>query len=359
MAAFGILGAWHLYESGEPRNYLGIPFAVLFACVALALALSPLWFWLRARRTVYAITSERVLIARRWFGWREIVICPASFDRVIRYDADSDRGTVKLRHTRGGNIFGRNVRYASLDDGLYGIRNFRAAMDAISVLMAQPAGSGLDRRVAEVGAGGTGSAVPPAMHRSAIVGDAAEEKALDYLASILLRDERIVWAGRPGLLALVGDRCRPFLGLAMLTLGMVAVGHLVGGLAQILWFFAIAPAFGAAAALLFAAAEVLLASRHFYFVTTTRVVVVRLWPGRSAELYAPSQIASVERKSGGDRGTIVLRLVAADVPGGRFPWLRGSYRPSSRDRILTLPGVSGVQQAAGAIERLALATPGR
>ncbi len=111
-------------------------FLALCAAVAGWLAVAPLRNALRAGRTYYAVTTDRVLILRRFLGWGAVGIRPTEFARVTRYDMGDDRGSVRLRFSRRGSLFGWAMHLSNLSDGLWGIGDFRAAMLAIHRLMA-------------------------------------------------------------------------------------------------------------------------------------------------------------------------------------------------------------------------------
>mgnify|MGYP003700521211 CR=1 FL=1 len=135
MAALGVFFTLQLLASENPKDYLGVPVTALFACAASVQAMLPLINAVRARGTFYAITTTRVLILRRWLGWSVVSIRPANFARVTRYDMDDDRGSVGLRFSQRGHLFGKVLEPAKLWDGLWGIGDFRAAMLAIHHLM--------------------------------------------------------------------------------------------------------------------------------------------------------------------------------------------------------------------------------
>jgi hypothetical protein len=64
-AVFWIWGAWSATSSGPrpPGPFVLFPlFGVPFVLIGLGVLLSPLWAWLAAHKTVYAVTDKRALI---------------------------------------------------------------------------------------------------------------------------------------------------------------------------------------------------------------------------------------------------------------------------------------------------------
>lgn len=133
--AIFLVAIWFSLNDLKADALFAVPFFALCAAAAVWLAASPLRNALRASRTYYAVTTHRVLIMHRFLGWGATGISPAEFARVTRYDMNDDRGSVRLRFSQRGSLFGRVIVSAKLSDGLWGIGDFRAAMLAIHRLM--------------------------------------------------------------------------------------------------------------------------------------------------------------------------------------------------------------------------------
>jgi hypothetical protein len=133
--AIFLVAAWFNLDDPKAEALFAVPFFSFCAAVAGWLAAAPLRNAVRAGRTYYAVTTDRVLIMHRFLGWGAVGIRPTEFARVTRYDMDDDRGSVRLRFSRRGNLFGWVMHFSRLSDGLWGIGDFRAAMLAIHRLM--------------------------------------------------------------------------------------------------------------------------------------------------------------------------------------------------------------------------------
>ncbi|MEQ9334757.1 hypothetical protein [Thalassobaculum sp.] len=142
-AAWGAVGTagflaaiWFNWDDPRAGALSAVPFLTFCAAVAGWMAAAPLRNALRANRTYYAVTTRRVLIVHRLVGWSATSIRPTDFAQVTRYDLDDDRGSVRLRFSERGSLFGRMIVSAKLSDGMWGIGDFRAAMLAVHRLMA-------------------------------------------------------------------------------------------------------------------------------------------------------------------------------------------------------------------------------
>ncbi|EDP62550.1 hypothetical protein BAL199_13443 [alpha proteobacterium BAL199] len=133
---FGFASFWTLGASSG--SWLFALFGIPFLLVGFWTLIAPLRYTVRAWRTYYAITDQRMIILRTGFRRSAEVIMPSDITRLERSDYGSDRGTVTVRTTPRLSGNSMQTGATKLGDGFFGVSNFKAAMDAIHQLAASP-----------------------------------------------------------------------------------------------------------------------------------------------------------------------------------------------------------------------------
>jgi len=114
-----------------------VAFALLFPLVGLAMLaiglamlLSPLWYWRRAKRTAYGVTDGRVLIVE---PGRVLSFEPGDIQHLVRRDTGGGRGDLMFREEQGNLMLAMYTFGATANRkiGFYGVSDVRAAEDAI------------------------------------------------------------------------------------------------------------------------------------------------------------------------------------------------------------------------------------
>lgn len=163
-------------------------------------------------------------------------------------------------------------------------------------------------------------------------------EAFDYLLSVLVPGEEIVWSGRADRVVSATRTAQRGLLWAGVIGAVVTALFLIEGWFAILLLFALVPAY-----------DLIAAGRTYYAVTTERVLVVRTWPRRSVEILLPAWIVEV-RRTGGIGGPESLEIRQTEVTGVRM--FSNMFRESREGPVLTLYGIEGIDVAAAAIDRL-------
>lgn len=120
----------------------GVPVAILlfFPLIGLvmlgfglALLLSPLRYWRKAKHMAYAVTDGRVLIAE---PGRVLSFEPGDIQQLVRRDKGGGRGDLFFRQEQGNPILAMYTFGAAANRkvGFYGVSGVRAAEDAIRKL---------------------------------------------------------------------------------------------------------------------------------------------------------------------------------------------------------------------------------
>lgn len=127
-AAFWIAGAASMTpEDAGVFSFFPL-FGVPFLLVGLGMMLAPVWIWMAAKKTVYAITSERLVIIR---GNRVQSFEPDEIEELERREGGDgsgdvifNRDIVRSRSRRGSRTRVRRI-------GFFGIPEVRRVEDAI------------------------------------------------------------------------------------------------------------------------------------------------------------------------------------------------------------------------------------
>lgn len=313
-----------LQQEPELALFFGLILFAGLACLTISAS-----YLSRARRMRYAVTDRRIVITTLGRFPSADLIAPSQFTAVeISPEPRGDRGTVTFRKSRlKVTPFSAKAR-PGLDDGLFGVHDFDAAVAAFQRLCAtavDPADGARDPDAASRSAGGRGPAVHPTIEARLNPG------------------ETVVWTGRPAPStcaatgashAALGGAIAVFGTLLLLTAGSVVAVPLYAVAA---WFLS-APLRHAVAALGAA-----------YAVTDRRVLIHRGLPGRPCTSIDPGDFGRIRRRDlGDDRGTITVRT----TPG----FLAQNPRDEAREPAALSDGFYGVRDfrsAVSAVEALA------
>ena len=128
-AVFWMVGAWQTMDGAELGVFALFPlFGLPFVLVGLGMLLAPLWVYIRAHKTVYAITSQRLVIKK---GRTVKTYGPGDIENIERTDHKNGLGDVifarELYRTRGRH--GSRTRTRKI--GFLGIRDVRQVEDAV------------------------------------------------------------------------------------------------------------------------------------------------------------------------------------------------------------------------------------
>ena len=131
-AVFWMVGASQAMDGSEPGVFALFPlFGLPFVLVGLGILLAPLWVYMRAHRTVFAITSERLIIKK---GRTVKSYEPEEIENIERTDHSNGLGDVifarELYRTRGRH--GSRTRTRKI--GFLGIADAREIEDAVRKL---------------------------------------------------------------------------------------------------------------------------------------------------------------------------------------------------------------------------------
>lgn len=131
-AVFWMVGAWQTMDGSESGFFVLFPlFGLPFLLVGLGIVLAPLWVYMHAHKTVYAITSQRLIIKK---GRTVKTYEPEEIEKVERTDHKNGLGDVifarELHRTRGRH--GSRTRIRKV--GFLGVLNARQVEDAVRKL---------------------------------------------------------------------------------------------------------------------------------------------------------------------------------------------------------------------------------
>jgi hypothetical protein len=122
-AAFWIWSAWSMApQAPGPFKFFPL-FGVPFALIGLGMMLGPLWAWLRARNTVYALTERRAVIIVNGGGGGISSYARADMGELTRIERADGSGTVffAIRTSTTSRGFVKNTRVGFI--GIPDVRN--------------------------------------------------------------------------------------------------------------------------------------------------------------------------------------------------------------------------------------------
>jgi hypothetical protein len=108
-------------RSGKIEDYFWL-WGVLFVGFGVKMLLEPLWFALRAGRTVYAVTNRRAMVID---GRRVKTFGPRELERIERTEAADGSGDMVFVQTEEPRSRHRGMN-VQVKDGFYGIENVRS-----------------------------------------------------------------------------------------------------------------------------------------------------------------------------------------------------------------------------------------
>ena len=121
--AFACFWIWSAYSmtagaSGAPGPWRFFPlFGIPFVVVGLGVMLAPLWAWIAAGKTVYALTEKRALII---VGGSVQTYGPADMTRISRIERPDGTGSVyfalRTTPTKSGNFRNINIGFEGIPD---------------------------------------------------------------------------------------------------------------------------------------------------------------------------------------------------------------------------------------------------
>lgn len=122
---------WTLVESGGNQIFQLV--GVVCGVVGLWIASRPVRTYFRAGRSYYAITDRRVLIITAGGGYDTTSLTIKDIDDVRRTDNSDGTGNIQLRQPGAHGKHGTRST-VEFTDGLWGIRDVKAAASAINAL---------------------------------------------------------------------------------------------------------------------------------------------------------------------------------------------------------------------------------
>ncbi len=132
-AAFWIVGAASTVPSDAGAFAFFPLFGVPFLLVGLGMMLAPLWIWMGAKKTVYAISSDRLVIIR---GDRVRSFEPDEIEGLERREGADGRGDVIFRRDLVRSHSRHHGRTRERKIGFFGIPEVRRVEDEIRRLKA-------------------------------------------------------------------------------------------------------------------------------------------------------------------------------------------------------------------------------
>ncbi|MBL8822939.1 MAG: hypothetical protein JNJ77_10160 [Planctomycetia bacterium] len=115
-------------------------FGLPFVLVGLGMLSSPYWFTRRARKTCYAVTTQRAIIWQAgWFGSMEIrSFAPAELNRIRRVEYANGEGDLIFEDLLTMAHFERSRHQTSMRAGFMGISNVKKIEELITKALLHP-----------------------------------------------------------------------------------------------------------------------------------------------------------------------------------------------------------------------------